>query len=325
MNNIIPYFKFPTRVVFLDDDELFLESLKKYITHDDKLITMLTDPTDAYKKYFANNYSCFNSSDFLSSVTLEEADDDEHTKADVINYHSIINLMFNKKRFLENSVFVVDYSMPIINGMEFFEKIKDSFAKKIMLTGYDDYKLAVKALNNKLIDKYIIKEIDEIKKGLNQLIDGMIWEYFCDFSKKIQPLSNIHTNINFGKIFTYWLRKNNIIEFYQCDDIGSYIGLNAEGDIFWFLLTNEKQLHLFQNIALNAGANTKIIDSLKSKNNLLFLFSEDEKKQPISSWNKYIFPIHGNFNTNNEIYFYSFLEKESFSINKNKIVPFKNA
>ncbi len=65
--------------------------------------------------------------------------------------------IYNSKRFLENTVLVIDYAMPVMHGMEVCKELSHLPIKKLMLTGEADDKLAVQAFNQKLINKFIRK------------------------------------------------------------------------------------------------------------------------------------------------------------------------
>jgi CheY-like chemotaxis protein len=318
----IPYFKFPVKATFLDDDDLFLNSVKKYIFTENKLISMETDANKVYKDFYKSSPVCLNPNNFIKNINLEE-EDEECFRVNMINYHAVLNLIYNQNRFDEQAIFIVDYSMPIMNGLDFFKRIKHTQIKKIILTGHDDYKLAVDALNNNLIHNYMIKEVESIKLELNKTIDKMIFDYFFDFSNKIHPLDALHFNKEFVKIFNNWVCINKIVEFYQCDYIGTYFGLNINGECCWLVLNSTQQLDQFYDVAVNANADKDIIDFLRRREKIVFLFSEKEKQQPVSRWKKYTFPINGSFKINEDIFYYSDIVDQQFSLDMEKVITFK--
>jgi DNA-binding NtrC family response regulator len=64
----------------------------------------------------------------------------------------------------EVSMVVSDYKMPGMNGLEFLEKVKNAYPGilTIMLTINTDIEIAVKAINNAGVYKFIIKPWDDI-------------------------------------------------------------------------------------------------------------------------------------------------------------------
>ena len=68
--------------------------------------------------------------------------------------------IYNKERFGETSVVVVDFAMPQMNGEEFCRKLgqlKGNSVKIIMLTGEADEEMAVRLFNAGVIDKFLRK------------------------------------------------------------------------------------------------------------------------------------------------------------------------
>ncbi len=65
------------------------------------------------------------------------------------------------KRLLKNPVDIVisDYQMPGINGLKFLQKVKEQFPDilTIMMTGIEDIQVAVEAINEAGVYKFILK------------------------------------------------------------------------------------------------------------------------------------------------------------------------
>lgn len=318
----IPYFKFPGQVTFLDDDELFFDGLKKYITTDNKNVLMSTEVKERLAEIINFQPICADTSDFLCDINLIELDDDEHPSVRAVNYEKIISLTYNDKRFHEKVVFVVDYMMPSMNGIEFFQQIKKSHARKIMLTGHEDQKIAISSFNNGIIDRYMVKEIGNIRNKLDTIIDDAVMDYFCTFSRKIFPLSNLHTSEKYIQIFKQWLNQNKIFEFYQCDDVGSYLGMDGDGNLFWLILRDAEQNAEYIVAASNAKLEDNLIRKLSKNRYLLFLHSEKEKNYPVEKWEEYMFETAGQFIVGGVNYYYAFAKNKKFGLDRTKIVPF---
>ena len=68
-----------------------------------------------------------------------------------------------------------------MNGLEFCRNIQNLPIRKIMLTGRADTKLAVEAFNQKIIDKFLLKDVaEEIE---NTIYDALIEEQKVYFEK----------------------------------------------------------------------------------------------------------------------------------------------
>jgi CheY-like chemotaxis protein len=84
----------------------------------------------------------------------------------------------NEHRFEQVSVVVVDYDMPEIDGLEFCRNLKNKAIKKILLTGKADEQTAVRAFNEKTIDRFIRKQDDDVMARLNRAIAELQREHF---------------------------------------------------------------------------------------------------------------------------------------------------
>jgi len=321
--NSIPYFKHPVTICFLDDDKLFLDSIKPHLSTNNKEIHYFTSQDELLDFY--NNAPLFASKIDKFKKIVDPDDLETICDEDIIeiDHPNIAKEIYDKTRFKTPAIFIVDYSMPEINGVDFLKKIDDQFIKKIILTGYADNDIGVEILNKRIIDRFSGKSSKHIKNGqLNSLIDDLIWEYFIDLSNNIYPANKIKRSKQYIKIFLDWINRKNITEFYECNKEGSMLGFNKKGDIFWLMIMSDSQIFDMYDIAYQARAPKNILNKLKNKTHFPFLFSEYEQMLSVDHWNKYLFKIQGKFDVNGEIYTYSFLDNNFFSINKNKYKKF---
>ncbi|BBY28342.1 response regulator [Mycolicibacterium sediminis] len=77
------------------------------------------------------------------------------------------------------AVFVADYRMPQMSGIEFLEKAMDVFplAKRVLLTAYADTHAAIDAINVVDLDHYLLKPWDPPEEKLYPVIDGLLEEW----------------------------------------------------------------------------------------------------------------------------------------------------
>ncbi len=310
------YFYYPTTTVIIDDRKEFLDSLILSLNlQGDKLVRTFLDPMQALT-YLENQNSIYkNYQNYLEVINGIETDSDDRDKISKIRFNSIYTLPYDKKRYNEVSVIVVDYFMPQMNGIDFFKKIKGVPAKKILLTGNADYELAVRAFNDGLIDNFIIKE-EGVAEKLFETLNSFKNSYFHEFSEKLLHVfdKGIMKAIQYTSIASVWRSKCKILEHYQCDGNGSCLGFDNTGAICWLLICSDKDMHNYINSAENADESSSISDELKLETKLLFFLTEKEKLLPVSKWEKHMFPIEGDFTINNEKYFYSFVQNEKLGI-----------
>ena len=77
------------------------------------------------------------------------------------------------------AVFVADYRMPHMSGIEFLEKAMDVFpyAKRVLLTAYADTHAAIDAINVVDLDHYLLKPWDPPEEKLYPVIDGLLEDW----------------------------------------------------------------------------------------------------------------------------------------------------
>ncbi len=77
------------------------------------------------------------------------------------------------------AVFVADYRMPAMSGIEFLEKAMDFFplARRVLLTAYADTHAAIDAINVVDLDHYLLKPWDPPEEKLYPVLDGLLEEW----------------------------------------------------------------------------------------------------------------------------------------------------
>ena len=73
-------------------------------------------------------------------------------------------------------MFVADYRMPQMSGIEFLEAAMDIFpmARRVLLTAYADTHAAIDAINVVDLDHYLLKPWDPPEEKLYPVIDALI-------------------------------------------------------------------------------------------------------------------------------------------------------
>jgi thioredoxin reductase (NADPH) len=74
------------------------------------------------------------------------------------------------------AVFVADYRMPGMSGIEFLEEAMDVYplARRVLLTAYADTHAAIEAINVVDLDHYLLKPWDPPEEKLYPVIDGLL-------------------------------------------------------------------------------------------------------------------------------------------------------
>ena len=90
---------------------------------------------------------------------------DENLNIEDSTTHHSINVSIEKLKKMLNdschqdiSVLFIDYHMPEITGIDFLREIRHLPIKKALITGEQDYKVAIDAFNSGLVDAYVRKD-----------------------------------------------------------------------------------------------------------------------------------------------------------------------
>ena len=267
-------FHHPVKVIFLDDNQAFLDMLSLEFGHHRNML-MLTDPDDALHLINQNN-SFFSESQILKN-NLQ---------------NNLLDIIYNKSRYNNVAVLVIDYEMPTINGIDFCEKLTDKTIFKILLTAEADKDIAIRAFNNGTIDKYILKTNDNLYAEVLESIDDLTNRYFHELSKVPLRVSGdiLKTLVNqerYKEIFHEVKSHSNAVEHYLIDRSGIFLTKNAQPT--WLFISNQQKAEEDGDLLLGYGFPSDLIKQIRQQTKILFLLSDSEYKEPSTQWNKYIF------------------------------------
>ncbi len=319
MSSILSCF-FPSTVVFVDDNESFLRGILEIVNINNISYKIITDSRKALD--FVNNSLDNNFLD-LANLTNVEEKVDSNDKSVFININKIHNEIYDVNRFAKISVIVADYSMPGINGVDFFSKIKNLSVQKILLTGVADEKIAIDAFNNGYINKFIKKGSLNFDEELINAIQKSVNQYFSiytiDLLKHMSLMDCNHLRDPvFANFFYNTCLNRNYIEYYMLDTFGSYLFLTENGQPFLLSVTNENEMDKLIQIAIDSGdAQEEVLNSLKSREYMLVNYNQSGQLPPVIEWKKYLKParrLEGY-----QTYFFNFSDSYNLNINIDKI------
>ncbi|MFV2089065.1 MAG: hypothetical protein ACC642_00265 [Pseudomonadales bacterium] len=291
---LAPY-SHPTTICFLDDNESFLHSLDLELpgtwavrTFSDPLVALefLSRPAE----FPPLMDRCF-------SLQRQEG-----ARALIHLDLSLIEQEINHvQRFHRNSVVMVDYAMPAMDGLEFCAALKDPFIRKAMLTGVADEKLAVEAFNAGLIHRFIPKQtIDPVAVIRNFTID-LLHDYFNQYTARLKTTLAIDPpgfliDPAVAGFVEALMQQHGLVEYYLVDDPPGLLMLKSNGEIWRVAILNDEDMTAQAEKARRYEAPDKILDAMSSGNAIAFLagnspadyfgeegFPWEEQIQPASS------------------------------------------
>jgi len=258
----IPLFYFPTKTVMVDDYVPFLESMS--LTLCDQIQTF----NDSEKALIAlKAYTASVNPDCLMTIEQEPLEffDSESLEFDLDNIQAVIA---NTEKNNDISVLIVDYHMPVLNGLQLLKSVNGNSFKKILLTAEADDESAIKAFNNRLIDKFIRKNSHELSRELSEIIANLKLDYFISLTdsmvKALPYVHKISKDEDVIKHFQAILVEKNIREYYLIDENGVYLLINEKGESLHYTIYNEEQLKLLAIYAENDGATEKTVEEIKA-------------------------------------------------------------
>jgi CheY-like chemotaxis protein len=287
-------FYFPTTAILVDDSAAFLANLSLQL--DDALAYKLFDsPLDALVHLNAvNRRPSLTHTYFSKFQDTEELSLTRHVID--LDLDKIHREVYQEQRFEEISVAVVDYAMPEMDGLEFCRNIKHPAIKKILLTGRADEKLAVRAFNEGLIDRFIMKGDSVALTRLNRDISELQQDYFHQVEQVIADALTVGTHSFlhdrlFAKMFRSICRERKVVEFYLCTNPEGMLLLDANGVGTLLLIYTEKELHAQYEIAFDQAAPQALLDQLKSAESLPYFWtSGGHYSAECANWRDFLHP-----------------------------------
>lgn len=265
--HILP-FHFPTTVAFIDDSQRFLNALGM-ICESRFPYLLFSSPQTALGEI----QSVKRKPSMLRDLFLPYAGDSEidYSKEVIeVSMDAIGRQTQDETRFEQISVIVVDYSMPYINGVDFCNELRDNPAKKILLTGTADERAAVRAFNDKIIDRFIRKHEINVAETLINSIDELQFDYFMknggDLLFEIpSKLKELLIDKSISRMFVEVCASFDIVEHYMvCRPNGFYM-VNRTGSRYLLLIATEEELKDHLDIASDAGAPAELLTLLGSR------------------------------------------------------------
>lgn len=293
-HNEIPPFYYPTTVVFVDDSRDFLDNLSLQLDAG-LAFRFHASPVDALVALNGASGQPSLAERFFSVSRHGDELPMSHHVID-LNLDNIVREVYNEHRFEQVSVVVVDYDMPEIDGLELCRNLKNPALKKILLTGKADEKMAVQAFNQGLIDRFILKQDEDVIPVLNRAIADLQLAYFENLGRMVMDALALgsHTFLR-DPIFTAEFRRIctrlNIVEFYLSSLPEGILMLDAEGAASLLIVQTEEDMLGHFEIAYDQAAPPALLGALKSNRVVPYFWrTRGEYAPDCQDWESCLFP-----------------------------------
>ncbi|WP_412755090.1 response regulator [Legionella pneumophila] len=295
-------FYHPIKVIFLDDNRTFLDALDLEFGEKFNILTL----TSSDMAFHLIDNDCKDVTQLIFKLMNDVNLDTTNDRVIGFDVSKMLNQLYDKARFDNAPLLVVDYQMPGINGIEFCKKIKEKKIFKIMLTAEADKDTAIKAFNNGLIDKFILKTSENLYPEITLAVDDLTQRYFRELTKNIvnafeNSINDLFDNKLYQQLFASVLIQAQAVEYYLVDNSGSFLFLDKDAKPTWLIIRHVKELSDQLDLMRGYELPEQTMAAVTKKEKILFLLSEKEYKKPIAEWTNYLFDAQKLDNN----YFYS--------------------
>lgn len=286
-------FKYPSNIVWIDDDNLFLKTIKRTFNKY-YLVQVFNDPIIALN-LLEKHIPFLSIQKFLRACKEHESYDNSINMPVDINTNDLSNIFLEDDRKNEISLIIVDYKMPGINGVELCRHLKKFPMKKILLTGEADNQEAVKAFNEGIIDRYVRKDSPELMNILREYMDILIEQYFHECTMPL--LSHLEaenplpiSDPVFIDYFKFFCKKNEILEYYVINKKGDLRLVSKENKISFLVIHTDSTLDLFYEVHKDVKWAESFLQKIKKREVIPF-FGNDKDPWQVDEceWGNHMF------------------------------------
>jgi len=318
----IPTCYFPSTVVFVDDSREFLMNFTLQLD-DDLAYRIFDSPYEALdaiytQKKQSEHFSQRCMTEYLDSNNWPMTNQTVNVDLAAIHYE-----VYNPQRFGEISVVVVDYAMPGMNGLEFCRRIENDSIKKILLTGQADEKTAIEAFNAGIIHRFIQKGDPNVTQNIMTSIHQLQRHYFQNMSDMVVRMLSVNSpnclqDEKFAEFFRQLRADNNIVEFYLTENSGSFLMLDADGNLSYLIMKHQNDLKLHYDLALDNKAPQDVLDVLKTGAKIPCFWQSEGYHSEWTDWSTCLVPAHKL--VCDDTYYYAYLKSAiPFEVRRDKI------
>ena len=290
---VLPIFYFPTTIVCIDDDDMFLDGLRTVL--DTKYNVLTYNNSEEALMELKEYRSPVAKVSFLQSLVEHEYYDAPNYAPINLNINYLYQLAQLADRAQEISILIIDYHMKEMDGLELCAKLYGAPFKKILLTGVVDQQRAINAFNNKLIDGFITKSDINLLKSLTDSIKFLEDQYFVELTATLRNNLEIShvlplSDPIFIKFFTNWIQENDIKEYYLIDKNGSFLTINTQNERSYFIVHTDYSLNGLIQLYQEDKQLAPFVSSIEARHKIPF-FGQNLRADQVAPtlWGNYLY------------------------------------
>jgi CheY-like chemotaxis protein len=264
-------FKRPSRLVFLDDDALFLQVLKVALPPDWRADLFMD--SEACLAHLKANGIAWLQDEYKQQILLDKADDSAQGALNIIP--GILDYWRQSpERYDLVHMATFDYAMPGLNGLDAFELLQDWPGRRVLLTGQADESIAVKAFNKGLIQQFIAKQSGNLRDSLLFQLPDLLEQPLPRHQVLwLQSLSRVQqqwlSEPSVVQELNEWIVQNDWVEYAVTHTPFGILGANTKGIVCWLQLEFESDLGELADLASKQGLDSKGLAKVRSGTSLV--------------------------------------------------------
>ena len=289
----LPAYRFPTTVLFVDDDTNFLANF-----------SLELDERIAFRFFDAPGPALRDIEKTMSHATAHRRW--LHSQREAIGWPlrnhclrldlaAIEEVATNPDRFKEIPVVVVDYAMPEMDGLTFCRRIGNPDIKKVLITGVGDERLAVAAFNEGLIDRFILKGDRDAAAQVNTAVNELQEQYFRDASHVVhQSLEGEGVHFLRDPVFIEYFHRLSadygVAEYYFVAEPDGFLLVTAPGATYRLIVLDDEQMDAHWEIARDQEAPSRLLDALKTREKIPYFWRNGGYYRADADWEQHLYP-----------------------------------
>jgi CheY-like chemotaxis protein len=267
---MLPYYH-PSSIVIIDDDALFLETIK-FSLSDSFPCETFTDPKRAIQVLKERQSTVRNLEHFV--VPSESTPDvPTHQLGDQfvqVRTSGVTALVKDAERFSQISVAVIDFDMPGINGLQICRQLADLPMRKILLTGKATTDIAIRAFNERIIDCYIAKQDSTLATRLKTEIRALEAAYFKRIAEPLASVLGLEATRFIAdpaceELFAAERHARNVVEHYVMAEPPGILMVSATGEITVLVVYSDQDMAAHAEVAMAEDAPVDLIRALAAR------------------------------------------------------------
>ncbi len=286
-----PYYH-PTTIVLVDDNQMFIDSLDLdmnenygYVTFTQPraALTYLNQPpklAPLVDRCFSLDYKNINGPTIHLDLSVLEQE------------------VTQIERFRRNAVLIVDYAMPLMDGLELCANLTDPYLMKAMLTGVADEKVAVQAFNAGLIHRFVPKHNLTAVEDISRFVIELQQAYFNQHTARLRTNLAIDppaflTDQAVADFVHQLMRREHLVEYYLVSEPDGLLFLDSAGTMLRLVVLDDAGMAQQLQYAHRHQAPKTVLDQLQNRSRLGYFWDSPENYfgDEAYPWHEHLLPL----------------------------------